>query len=670
MIFSKKLSAGGAQQDAAAYKALSHQTQRILGITVLLSQLPLLLHLPLWITAPAIILVLAKLMSKPQRPFALPPAASIALLFISVTGVFLHYGHLFGRDPCVAFLFLLLSFKYAETRRNYDASLLIVLCAFILLTQFFFRQSLSSSILSIPSMFFVGLSLFALQRENTQTDTRTMVHVTAKLFLQAIPVASLLFVAVPRLSHAPWGGLNSGHATTGLSARMSPGSIASLSKSQEVAFRVEFDAAPPSASQLYWRGPVLTGYDGHDWYIFPGTSETKAQPTAEGRTLEYTVTMSASYQPWLLALDTPAGIPVAAANSKVQIRLNHELQAETIKPIDQPFRYTATSILSDRFTPANYPRSENLLTTSTNPRARAFAQSLRKEHKSDIDIVNALLQWYNQEKFHYTLNPPKLGDHAIDDFLFDSRYGFCEHYAGSFAFMLRAAGIPARIVTGYQGGEMSDGYMIVRQADAHAWTEAYIDNEWRRFDPTAAVSPDRVELGAGEALRDDPSLGFMGKIEIPFVSAIGLKWDAVNFAWQRMIIDFDSNRQEAFWKKLGIEKPSGAIIALGLLAAAALWALIILKPAGFRRRSLQPCEKYWKKLLKKLETRGLIKNPGETPKSFIARAVVSWPQYQQQLNVIVNSYHSGIYSTHAQDRQQHMQSAKQMKVALSQLKRL
>lgn len=669
MILSRSLPAGKTQQDSTASKPLSHRTQRILGITVLLSQLPLLLHLPVWLTLPAIILVFIKMMSKQERPFTLPPAASIVLLFMAVAAVFLNYGHLFGRDPCVAFLFLLLSFKYAETRRNYDASLLIVLSAFILLTQFFFRQSLSSSILSIPSMFFIGLSLFALQRENTQTDTRTMVHLTARLFLQAIPIATILFVAVPRLSQAPWGGLNSGHATTGLSARMSPGSIASLSKSQEVAFRVEFDGAPPTAGQLYWRGPVLTGYDGHDWYIFPG-SASKPQPKSEGRNLDYTVTMSPSYQSWLLALDTPTNPPVAEGNSKVQIRLNHELQAETIKPIDQPFRYQATSVLSDRFTPANLPGSENLLTTSTNPKARTFAQTLRRDHESDIEIVNALMQWFNQEEFHYTLNPPKLGDHAIDDFLFNSRRGFCEHYAGSFAFMLRAAGIPARIVTGYQGGEMSDGYMIVRQADAHAWTEAYIDNEWRRFDPTAAVSPDRVELGAGEALRDDPSLGFMGKIEIPFISALTLKWDAVNFAWQRMIIDFDSSRQEALWRKLGIDKPSGLIIALTLFAAAALWAMVILKPAGFRRQPVQACEKYWLKLVRKLESHGLTKNPGETPGSYIERATLSWPQYRQQLNALVNSYHSGIYSSHADDRQQHMQSAKEMKLALSELRRL
>jgi len=423
-----------------AAKPLSFQTQRILGITVLVSQLPLLLHLPIWLTIPAIALVLAKLLRAPAGRFTIAPVVSILLLFMAITAVFFHYGHLFGRDPCVAFLFLLLSFKFVETRRKYDASLLIVLCAFILLTQFFFRQSLSSSILSIPSLFFIGLSLFALQREDSPSSLRTMVHETAKLFLQAIPIATVLFVAIPRLPQAPWGGLNSGHATTGLSARMSPGSIASLSKSQEVAFRVEFDSNPPVASQRYWRGPVLSGYDGKDWYIFPGSAPSQAQPKATGRKLSYTVTMSPSYQPWLLALDTPASAAQAENKTRYQITLNHELQTQTAKTVNQPFRYQATSILGDRFTPANPPGSENLLTTSTNPKTRQFVQLLRGKHPNDIDLVNAIMHWFNQENFHYTLSPDKLGNNAIDDFLFNSRRGFCEHYAGSFAFMLRAAG--------------------------------------------------------------------------------------------------------------------------------------------------------------------------------------------------------------------------------------
>ena len=656
--------------NADTHTPLTFRTQRILGITVLLSQLPLLFHLPLWITFPAILLIVARLSSRPGRPFALKPAVSIILLFLAVTGVFLHYGHLFGRDPCVAFLFLLLSFKFIETRRNYDASLLIVLCAFMLLTQFFFNQSLASSIISIPSMFFIGLSLFALQRENTHTDTRTMVHITARLFLQAIPIATVLFVAVPRLSQAPWGGLNSGHATTGLSARMSPGSIASLSKSQDVAFRVEFDTDPPKPNERYWRGPVLSGYDGYEWYVFRDTGSLTAPPKTDGRQIDYTITMPASYQPWLVALDTPVGAPTPINNSKVQVRINQELQAQTIKPVNQPLRYRAASLLSNRFTPQDLPGSENLLTTSTNPKARALALTLRKKYKDDYAIVNELMQMFNRENFHYTLSPQKLGTNAIDDFLFQTRHGFCEHYAGSFVFVLRAAGIPARVVTGYQGGEMSDGYMIVRQADAHAWSEVFINGAWQRFDPTSAVAPERVEEGADAALRDDPARGIWNNVDIPLFNSVALKWDAINFAWQRMIIDFDSDRQKAIWKKFGINKPSGVLIALALLAAITLWSLVILKPDWLHRESLQPCEKYWKRLSKKLEAGGLDRKPGETAASYIERAANKWPQHQQPLQRLINCYHSGIYSAQGKDSILHYRTAQQMKLALSELKGL
>ncbi len=671
-MFNRKANNNGSLATAAS-RQLTSQTQRILGITVLLSQLPLLLHLPLWLSLPGIGLVLAKLMAKPKDQFSIPPALTIVFVLLSAIAVFFHYGHIFGRDPCVAFLYLLLGFKFAETRRAYDASLLIVLCAFLLLTQFFFRQSLFAAILSIPAMYFVGLSLFALQRGLTKTDTRTMVHVTARLFLQAMPIAALLFVVVPRISQAPWGGNGSGdgQAQTGLSARMSPGSIASLSKSNEVAFRVEFNGQPPLAHERYWRGPVLTGYDGYDWFILPSNTRAQATPNTNGRKIDYTVTLPASYQPWLLALDTPLAAPIAINNNKLLINLNQELQIDTATPVDQPLRYQATSILSDRFTPATPPNTATLLTTATNPQARSLALEFRTKHASDAALANEILLWFNREPFHYTLNPPKLGDNSIDDFIFTTRRGFCEHYAGSFVFMLRAAGIPARVVTGYQGGEMNAGYMIVRQSDAHAWAEAYIDGQWRRYDPTAAVAPQRVEQGASDALRNDASRSFLSRVDIPLLDSAKLQWDKVNFAWQKMVIDFDSTRQQAMWKKLGIEKPSGWMIVVALIAAAALWALIILKPLSeLRREPLPPCEKQWRKLSKKLAAYGFAKHQSETYTSFVERACKQWPQYQVPLRSIVESYHSGMYAPEGGDPHHHQQMAEQMKSTLRKLKRM
>jgi len=395
-----------------AEKPLTQRTLRMLGITVLLSQLPLLLHLPLWLTLPGMGLVFAKLRMGHQSKPLLPPTLTVVFVLLSVIAVFANYGYLFGRDPCVAFLFLLLSFKYVETKKNYDASLLIILCAFLLITQFFFQQSLTSAILCIPAMYFVGLTLFVLQRGTAKTDTRNMVHITAKLFLQAMPIALILFVAVPRISHKPWNGNGNGQATTGLSASMSPGSIASLSKSDEVAFRVEFDGQPPLPQQRYWRGPVLTGFDGYDWFILPDKKSNypaeEFNPSdnsagIEGPKLNYTVTMPANYQSWLLALDTPVGIPQPINNKKLKVVVNNELQINTARPVNQPLRYRASSQLSDQFQPSEAPNSKTLITGSSNPKAREFALELRAKYSSDSRLVNSLLTWFNREPFYASI---------------------------------------------------------------------------------------------------------------------------------------------------------------------------------------------------------------------------------------------------------------------------
>ncbi len=672
-----RTTAKAANKDKRASKAsppLTSQTLRILGITVFLSQLPLLIHFPLWLTIPGIALVLAKTFLHPRHQFSLPPALTIIFVLVAVIAVFFHYGHIFGRDPCVAFLYLLLGFKFVETKRAYDASLLIILCAFLLLTQFFFKQSLFAAILSIPAMYFIGLSLFALQRGAIKTDTRTMVHMTSTLFLQAMPIAALLFVVVPRISQAPMNGFgngnNDGQAQTGLSSRMSPGSIASLSKSNEVAFRVEFKNTPPLPHQRYWRGPVLTGFDGHDWFALP-RHNNPGSVSVSGRKIEYTITQPASYQPWLLALDTPSETPVAINNPKLLISVNDELQINTANIIDQPLRYTAKSTISDRFKPSRAPDSTNLLTTTTNPKAQSFARKLRAKYNDNADVAEAILQWFNQEAFHYTLNPPQLGNHSIDEFIFNTRSGFCEHYAGSFVFMLRAAGIPARVVTGYQGGKMNAGYMIVRQSDAHAWAEAYIGGHWIRYDPTSAVAPQRVEQGLSDVLGNDLSQSYLERLELPMLSAASLQWDKINFAWQKMIIDFDSSKQQAIWKKLGIEKPSALMIVIAFILAAVVWALIILKPLSeLQRQKLKPCEKQWNVLCNKLARFGLNKNPAETHSNYIERACKKWPNYSQQLRAIVHSYQRGMYASEGSDPRHHQQMAGQMKLAFNEIKRL
>lgn len=656
-------------------QTLQRRTRRILGLTVLLAQLPLVLHLPLWISIPGMALVLSRVLPTFDNRNLLTPLVMTPLVLLAAVAIISHYGHFFDRDPCVAFLFLLVGFKFAESKRAYDASLLIVLCAFLLMTQFFYWQSIAAAMFSIPAIFFIGLSLFSLQRGSAEMGTRTMVHLTSKLLLQAIPVAMVLFVAVPRITAPGWGE-GAGNSTTGLSSRMSPGSISQLSKSNEVAFRVEFDSGSPTQWDLYWRGPVLTGYDGYEWFIFPtGASNHLPQTNPQGTSpeVQYTITMEPTQNPWLPALDTPASLPqqtLRDGSTETIAQVNNERQLNSLKPLDRVTQYQTTSILTDRFIPTMSPGVENLLTTESNPRAFAWAIEQRAKYADDKVLANQILRWFKTENFAYTLNPPRLGRNSIDDFLFDTRSGFCEHYAGSFVFMLRAAGIPARVVTGYQGGEYNGDYMIVRQSDAHAWAEAFIDGQWLRFDPTAAVAPERVEQGLNEALSDERNNGILRQFELSWLKSAGLKWDSVNYAWQQIVVGFDSAQQNQIWKKFGLEKPSALTIVLLIIAAGLVWMALILFPTTLLTRSrLDPCETQWQKFCRKFSRKGQTRQQGESPSDYVDRLADHWPHHRRSMDRLLSAYHAGRFSEAAQQNKKHLRYANEMKGALQQMAR-
>lgn len=655
-------------------QALSRRTRRTLGITVLLAQFPLAVHLPLWISIPGMLLVLSKVLPTFDNKKQITPLVMTPLVLLAAVAIVYHYGHFFDRDPCVAFLFLLVGFKFAESKRIYDATLLVVLCAFLLLTQFFYWQTIIAAIVSIPAIFFIGLSLFAVQRGAAELDTRTMVHLTSRLMLQAIPIAMVLFVAVPRISTPGWGESGNGKSVTGLSARMSPGSISDLSKSNAVAFRVQFEKGTPSTFDLYWRGPILSGFDGREWFIDGSNSFSATTPLDQSPgDSHYTVTLEPTYNPWLPVLDTPASLPIQTGRKgsiETIAHTNRERQLNALKPLSRVTQYQATSRLTDRFTPVATPTAMHLLTTESNPRTRQWARDLRTQFSDDAMLANQILRIFNTENFSYTLKPQRLGNHAIDDFLFGTREGFCEHYAGSFVFMLRAAGIPARVVTGYQGGKFNGDYMIVRQSDAHAWAEAYIDGQWRRFDPTAAVAPERVEQGADAVLGDERANSLLSQLQPSWVKDVQLKWDSINYAWQQLVIGFDASQQNEMWKKLGLEKPSGVVIVLLILATALIWMMMILFPAKLPNRSkLDPCEAQWQVFCRLFAKKGIIRESGESPRDYVSRLISHWPQHHQSMNNLLAAYHTGRFSKPAQQKQVHKQYAKEMKLALQRIKK-
>jgi transglutaminase-like putative cysteine protease len=624
---------------------LGPQMIRLLACMVLLAQLPMMFHVPLWLSLPSMLIVLCRI-ARIDSAIISNPVVTGSLTLAGAIAIFASYGHVLQRDPCIAFLFMLTGFKLAETRYRNDATLLVILCALLLLTQFFYWQTIVAAVLTLPGIVLIGLCLFQLQRHPMDWDRTAAINITAKLFLQGLPVALLLFLAVPRLNPAGWGAASS--ATTGLSDKMSIGSVSEVVKSPEVALRVEYDGAIPAPEQRYWRGPVLSGFDGSNWFALPASytrnrtgSEVAGVAPSEAAT-RYTVTISPSYQRWLPVLDTPLSAPRLLGNPSTNpVSVNRERVADAPRRVTRNVQYTAQSALTERFRPAYPPGPEYLITTASNPRTREFAAQLRAQTRDDALLIERLMQWYNQQAYHYTLSPRAISpDNAIDDFMFGTREGFCEHYASSFVFILRAAGIPARVVTGYLGGEQNGDYMIVRQSDAHAWAEAYLNGEWVRFDPTAAVAPERVNQGIDSVA--DVSAGLLGQL-LP--KSVSLKWDELNYAWQRLVIDFDRSSQSVLWRWLGIEQVRGWMIVAALLSMLLIPLGLLYGLDKLRMRARQsPVERQWRLFCERMERQGFKRQTGESATAYIARVGAAWPAQQPDLQRLLALYHQGRFS--------------------------
>src|SRR5262249_34149889 len=380
------------------------------------------------------------------------------LAFAVAVAIRIKFGYFLGRDPCVAFLYVLVGIKYLETRNARDGGLLVCLALFLLLTQFFYLQTIVAALLTLPALLALGGALAALREAPPDSEWRAPLVQTARMIAQGIPIAALLFVLFPRLAGPLWGLPADALARTGLSDRMAPGSIGALSLSDEVAFRVDFDGLAPPPAQRYWRGPVLSRFDGETWTLLPRPRSGTAART-DSRTIAYTVTLEPHGRLWLFALEHPASLPRRPADAPATSSgddtlalLTSDHQLLTRAPLLQAVRYTERSTLASTFpSGGETERRDNLqLPRDKNPRAITFARDLRGQVETDRAFIAAVLARFHDEPFVYTLTPSPLGRDPVDGFLFDTRRGFCEHYAGAFVVLLRAAGIPARVVTGYQ----------------------------------------------------------------------------------------------------------------------------------------------------------------------------------------------------------------------------
>ena len=642
------------ERDAPA--SLSVVQIRWLGVLLVCAQLPQAPHLPLWIAAFGMLLValrfalLRRDRLRPDVPPARIPSWTLVLFAVAAAlAVRASYGYLLGRDPSVAFLFILVGIKFLETRTVRDGTLLVALASFLLVTPFFRSQSPFAALAALPALVVLGATLDALACAPGNRFARSSAEAmrrTCRMMLQGIPIAAVLFVLFPRIATPLWGVPADAGAQSGLSDTMAPGSISELSLSDAVAFRVDFDGIVPAPVHRYWRGPVLGRFDGRAWSLMPRFGiGTLTRWNATG--LSYAVTLEPHGKPWLFALDLPASLPRPAddagdARIDNYAFLSRDQQLIAHTPVSQVLRYTQLSVLRANLPAADPDEGRDYLRLPprANPRTLALGRELREQHGGESATVDAAIAWLRARPFVYTLTPPLLDRDPVDAFLFDTQRGFCEHYAGAFAMLMRAAGIPSRVVTGYQGGEVNPQglYLIVRQSDAHAWVEVLVDGTWRRVDPTAAVAPSRIELGLSRAVAVGEPVPLFARLGGGWLKSAQFTLDALNHAWRRHLVGFNRDRQRELWRDLSIDRYAGWQIAAIAGALGLAWAGILLAATGFARARREREQALWHEACTRLARAGLPRLPHEGPIAYAARASRRWPQFAIAIAAIAESY--------------------------------
>jgi transglutaminase-like putative cysteine protease len=622
----------------------------LLGVSLVLA--PHASRVPFWISSVAACAIVMRT-AFAWHGWRLPPTALLVLLgALSAGGVWMSYGILWGRDAAVALLILMVCLKLLELRTARDAFIVVLLGYFVVLTDFLYSQTVPTALYLLACIWVLTVCLLVSQRPHGSLPLRAAMRTSALLLAQAAPLMLVLFLLFPRVQGPLWGlPQATTAAVSGLSDTMAPGSMSSLSLSDEVAFRAEFTSPVPAAETLYWRGPVMWDFDGRAWRT--GSTVPAARPDIDGASapVQYAVTLEPHHVRWMFVIDVPLERTDGAY-------LTSDLQLLSLRPVTNRVRYemrSATVYSAGRNEADPVLARARALPAGSNPRARTLAARLRSAAGDDRDLVRRALALFGEQPFVYTLAPPELGEHAVDEFLFGTRRGFCEHFASAFAFLMRAAGVPARVVTGYQGGTVNPlgNYLIVRQSDAHAWVELWLQGEgWVRVDPTATVSPLRIEHGIGAAVRTgEPSPHFLTD-EYRWVTQARFALDAMANGWNQWVLGYTPERQLQALRALGVSRPNWrdlafALIAITLVVSAILAGLLV---RGMRVAQRDPVVAAWHAFGKRLAARGLPRRSSEGPIRYAQRAAAALPEHAVEIRAICALYARLRYGSATEER--------------------
>jgi len=607
----------------------------LLGLLIVIT--PHALRAPMWLTALTLTLYLWRAAALVGPRWLMPSRWTVLVVaLIAMAGVWLQYRAIFGRTPGIMLLVLFSGLKLLESRHQRDAVAVVFLVWFLAITNFLYTQSIPTALgmCAAVAASVAALVGFAAPRRAPRANLRTV----WLLLGQAVPAALVLFVLFPRVQGPLWGLPQDAYTgMSGLSDSMTPGSLSQLILSDAIAFRVEFAGEPPRRRALYWRGPVLWDFDGRTWRLgTPAAMETEP-PRRGGSRYEYAVVIEPHNHNWLFAIEDVASLPP-------RTRYLEDGQVVSLAPLRARMRYEIASVIEgeiDAREAEHNLRRALRLPPGFNPRARALAESWRAASASDAAVLERAIEHFRRERMTYTLEPPLLGRDSVDEFLYESRAGFCEHFASALVFLMRAAGVPARVVTGYHGGDMNpvDGKFTVRQSDAHAWTEVFLRGRgWLRVDPTALSVPLRLEGGLAGAVPAADTLPLLMRPELEWLRSLRYNWEALTHQWNLLVLGYNPERQRELMSRFGMQDPDWRELASALFALLGAFVIALMLWSLRRFARPDPVQAAWQRFCRKLGVQGVARSPQEGPRDYSERAALRLPGAGDPIRRIATLY--------------------------------
>lgn len=632
--------------------------------SLVLVALPHAGHLPWWLTCGFLVLCVWRL-GHDRRGWKLPGKwARVAMVGLAVIGLMASYGTITGKNAGVALLVAMSGLKLLELKSRRDVMVTVFLAYFLVVTNFLFSQQIGMVVYMLVAVLAITGTLYELNLAPgamAGARLKNNLRVSGGMLLKAVPLMLVLFVLFPRVGGPLWGlPKDALSAKTGLSNEMSPGQISSLNLSNAIAFRVEFEGTVPPPGLRYFRGPIFEAFDGTTWRPRNGFMLSTTSPGLQtrGSPLDYAITLEPQSSRFLPVLELPeriflgeAGAPRESSFNKPNLRdpdafVLPDFKVISKKPIDSRIRYRARSYteyitgeLNDDAWPLNLE-----LPARVGARTQALAEQWAQRYQDPADIVSAALSMFNRQAFSYTLNPPLLGANPVEQFLFETKQGYCEHYSSAFTVLMRAAGVPARVVTGYQGGEFNElgNYLVVRQSDAHAWSEVWLDGSgWTRVDPTAAVAPHRIERGAASLPEIAPGPFSAADKHLLAKSWLAMRdaWDTLNNQWNLWVLSYGPELQTEFLSGLGFGEVDWRKMTIALvLLFSSILGFYAIRAARRARKPVDETLAAWRKFCAKLARSGLAIGNAEGPWDYARRVSAKRPDLAAPVARIAGLY--------------------------------